>query len=152
MLLKFDHGQLHPALAEAVVFATPDETIPTDIRGLDVPSDADLEALDLDFMKYSVIRLHFPAFKDGRAFTQARLLRERYGFTGDIRAAGEVLRDQALFMIRCGFTSFELPEGQSAEGFAAALGEYDAFYQAGVHLARPVWQLRGPAPALEAAS
>ena len=56
---------------------------------------------DLD--RFSLVALEFPVFTDGRAFTSARILRERYGFFGEIRAVGDVLRDQILFMMRCGF-------------------------------------------------
>jgi len=84
-------------------------------------------AEDLD--RFQVIALEFPIFGDGRAYSYARLLRERHGYRGELRAVGNVLRDQALFMRRCGFDSFEVAEGTSVEGWREALGEISVFYQ-----------------------
>lgn len=77
----------------------------------------------------ALVVLHFPKFNDGRAYSQARILRERLGYSGELRARGRVLRDQLLFMLRCGFDSFELGPGETAESFAEAAGEYSRFYQ-----------------------
>jgi uncharacterized protein (DUF934 family) len=77
----------------------------------------------------SLIALEFPIFRDGRAYTQARRLRERYGFKGEIRATGDVLRDQFLFMVRAGFDAFEVKKAADAEAFAEALGELSLRYQ-----------------------
>ena len=75
------------------------------------------------------IGVQFPKFTDGRAYSQARLLRQRLGFRGELRATGNVLRDQLLFMQRCGFDSFEVPERAVAEDWLAAFREFDVFYQ-----------------------
>ena len=61
-----------------------------------------------DLHRLGLVALEFPKFTDGRAYSYARLLRERYGFKGELRAVGNVLRDQFLFMLRCGFDSFEV--------------------------------------------
>ena len=63
----------------------------------------------------------FPTFKDGRAYSQARLLRERYGFRGELRATGQVLRDQFLFLLRAGFDSFEVTKEADAAAFAESV-------------------------------
>lgn len=86
-------------------------------------------ALANDIGRLSLIVLDFPKFSDGRAFSQARLLRDRLGFKGEIRATGNVLRDQYLFMTRCGIDAVELPEGTPIEGFLEALGEFSVWYQ-----------------------
>ena len=78
----------------------------------------------------SVVRLDWPQFKLGQAFTQARLLRSRYGFAGQVRAGGALFRDQALFAHRCGVDAFEVPDEAAAAGFIEALSAYGAFYQA----------------------
>jgi uncharacterized protein (DUF934 family) len=75
------------------------------------------------------VALSFPTFKDGRAYSQARLLRERYGFRGELRATGQVLRDQLLFMHRAGFDAFELSKDADAPVFVQALTRYSLFYQ-----------------------
>jgi uncharacterized protein (DUF934 family) len=77
----------------------------------------------------ALVALVFPTFKDGRAYSQARLLRERHGFRGELRATGQVLRDQALFMHRAGFDAFEVMKDADAGHFAEALQRYSVFYQ-----------------------
>jgi uncharacterized protein (DUF934 family) len=79
--------------------------------------------------RVALIALVFPKFRDGRAYSQARLLRERYGFRGELRATGEVLRDQFLFLVRAGFDSLEVTKAADAEAFAAAVSTYSVFYQ-----------------------
>ena len=84
------------------------------------------------------IELDFPKFTDGRAFSQAYLLRRRLGFTGDLRATGDVLIDQLLQMQRSGFSSAVLKDGQDAAHGAKLLAQYSGFYQAdAVHAATP---------------
>ncbi len=75
--------------------------------------------------------LEFPKFRDGRAFTSASLLRDRFGYRSEIRAVGEVLREQAFFMVRCGFDAFEPSDGSSAQAFARSAFRYRHVYQAG---------------------
>ena len=79
--------------------------------------------------RLSLVALVFPTFKDGRAYSQARLLRERYGFRGELRATGDVLRDQFLFLVRAGFDALEVKKDSDVEAFAEAVRRYDVFYQ-----------------------
>jgi len=79
--------------------------------------------------RLAVVALHIPHFKDGRAYSQARLLRERYAFVGELRATGNVLRDQFLFLVRAGFDALEATKDADAERFAATLARYSVFYQ-----------------------
>lgn len=79
--------------------------------------------------KLEVIALDFPAFADGRAFSSARLLRERYGFKGQVRAIGEVLCEQLPFMIRSGFDAFEMQSATALKDFKAIVGEVRVVYQ-----------------------
>jgi uncharacterized protein (DUF934 family) len=76
-----------------------------------------------------LVALVFPTFKDGRAYSQARLLRERHAFRGELRATGQVLRDQLLFLQRAGFDSFEVKKDNDAAAFAEAVHRYSVFYQ-----------------------
>lgn len=85
------------------------------------------------------IELSFPKFTDGRAFSQAVLLRRRYGFAGDIRATGDVLIDQLVQMARSGFTSAVLAEGQNPEAAERQFARYRAFYQGDVLEPRPLF-------------
>jgi uncharacterized protein (DUF934 family) len=82
--------------------------------------------------RLALIALVFPKFKDGRAYSQARLLRERYGFGGELRATGEVLRDQFQFLLRSGFDAFEVKKPADAAAFAQAAARFSVFYQPSV--------------------
>lgn len=97
--------------------------------GLALPNTADAEALNGDVHRFDLIALHFPKFGDGRAYSQARILRERLGFKGELRATGNVLRDQLMAMHRAGFDAFEIERPDAAEAFRSALGELTVFYQ-----------------------
>jgi uncharacterized protein (DUF934 family) len=88
-----------------------------------------VEELGSDAARFALIALEFPKFGDGRAYSQARLLRERYGFTGELRATGQVLPDQLHHMRRCGFDAFELAKGEPLEAWRRALHTFSAVYQ-----------------------
>ena len=85
------------------------------------------------------VELHFPKFTDGRAYTQAVLLRRRYHFRGDIRATGDVLIDQLVHMHRSGFSSAVLAPGVDAAAAERQFARYAAFYQGDVHEPRPLF-------------
>ena len=97
--------------------------------GLIWPNDRKVAELAPWLDRLALIALTFPNFRDGRAYTQARRLRERYGFRGELRATGEVLRDQFLFLIRAGFDSLEVKKAADAAAYAEAVGRYSVFYQ-----------------------
>lgn len=97
--------------------------------GVRLPNDASPAALEGDLGRLDIILLFFPRFTDGRAYSQASLLRGRLGYRGEVRATGNVLRDQLLFMRRCGIDSFEVPDRALTENWGAALTEFDVFYQ-----------------------
>lgn len=112
--------------------------------------------------RFDLVALEFPRFTDGRAYSYARLLRTRFRFTGEIRAVGDVLRDQIPFMLRCGFDGFEVNDADAAEAWKGT-GEISVCYQTAAdgripaallrHAAPPVHPPRpGPAAAAEAAS
>jgi uncharacterized protein (DUF934 family) len=77
-----------------------------------------------------VIAVNFPKYGDGRGYSIARLLRERYGYQGELRATGVVARDHLLAMAQCGFDTFELREGEDAQAAFAAFGDFSEAYQA----------------------
>ena len=79
--------------------------------------------------RIALVALEFPTFRDGRAYSTARLLRERYGFAGELRAVGNVLRDQLLFMHRCGFDAFEIASEDAVESWQKAMEEFSVWYQ-----------------------
>ena len=82
-----------------------------------------------DLEHLGVVALAFPVFKDGRAYSNARRLRERHDYTGEIRAIGNVLRDQYLFMGRCGFDALEVKEGETEKDWQQATNAITVAYQ-----------------------
>ena len=92
-------------------------------------NDVDVESVVADLAGYKSIALVFPKWVDGRAYSQARLLRERHGYDGELRATGQVLRDQFVFMLRAGFDAFEVKKDADADAFAETVKRYSVFYQ-----------------------
>ena len=97
--------------------------------GVRLQSDHTAGDVAEDLEHLGVVALAFPVFKDGRAYSNARRLRERHGYTGEIRAIGNVLRDQYLFMQRCGFDALEVKEGETEKDWQQATGVVSVFYQ-----------------------
>src|ERR1700710_1681576 len=93
------------------------------------PNNRDLDDLVPYLGRLAVVALVFPSFRDGRGYSQARLLRERHGYKGELRATGQVLRDQFVFMLRAGFDAFEVKKESDAEAFTATAKRYTVFYQ-----------------------
>lgn len=87
-----------------------------------------------------LVAIEFPKFADGRGYSSARLLRERLGYRGEIRAVGEVLRDQLFYMARCGIDSFALVDGKDAEGALSAFDDFSVAYQGGADDQRPLFR------------
>jgi len=111
-------------LADAGEFARRDSPV-----GVLWPNDRRVAELvpHLDWL--ALVALVFPKFKDGRAYSQARQLRERYGFRGELRATGEILRDQFLFLQRAGFDALEVKKEADVAAFEETSRRYSVFYQ-----------------------
>lgn len=117
--------------------------------GVDWPNDRRVGELEPWLGHLALIALNFPKFKDGRAYSQARLLRETYRFSGTLRATGDVLRDQFHFLVRAGFDSFEVKKPADAAVFAEVLARYSVYYQPGADGRIPALRRRlqsDPAP------
>lgn len=97
--------------------------------GVRLEPDQAVEDLAYDLPRLSLVALAFPKFRDGRHYTSARLLRERFGFDGEIRAVGDVLREQAQFMVRCGVDAFEPSDGSTPQDWVAAAFRFRHVYQ-----------------------
>jgi len=93
------------------------------------PNNRDVDDLVPHLDRLAAVALVFPIFRDGRAYSQARLLRERFSWRGELRATGQVLRDQFVFMLRAGFDAFEVKKQSDAEAFAQTAKRYSVFYQ-----------------------
>lgn len=105
--------------------------------GLQLANDADVETLKADLPRLSLIALAFPKWTDGRAYTQARLLRARLGFQGEIRATGEVLVDMLPLLQRTGFDTVQLRADQRLDSAERALRFFASHYQGDVIDPRP---------------
>jgi uncharacterized protein (DUF934 family) len=106
---------------------------------LQLPNDADPLAIEVCLDDVERIELHFPKFTDGRAYSQAFLLRRRLGFKGDIRATGDVLIDQLVQMQRTGFSSAVLREGVDASAAQRQFDRFAVFYQGDAVQATPLF-------------
>jgi uncharacterized protein (DUF934 family) len=164
-LVRWD-GVAARAAADPFTFVADDEAIPTgDVIvslarfhaegaaltdegrrvGVRVAAGEAVESLAYDPPAIAVVALEFPKFKDGRAYSAARILRDRCGYEGEIRAVGDVLLEQARFMIRCGFTAFEPADGASPDAWTAAAHRFRYVYQRAADAREPAWVERDPA-------
>lgn len=111
--------------------------------GVWLDSDEGAELIGVDANRFAVIAVNFPGFMDGRAFSTARLLRERYGFTGELRAVGNFIRDQLCYLRRCGVNAFAFanPEANLEEA-VQSLSDFQEYYQASVDQPLPLFRRR----------
>ena len=126
-----DLPETGPVLVSAARFlADPERVLQRREKvGVIWPNSRDVEDLLPYVERLALIALVFPSFRDGRAYSQARLLRERYFFRGELRATGQVLRDQFVYMLRAGFDAFDVKKQSDAEAFAQTVQRYSVFYQ-----------------------
>ena len=111
--------------------------------GLRLETDDNVEALSGPFPNVRIIDLHFADFTDGRHYSNARLLRQRFGYQGELRASGDVTRDQVLYLARCGFNAFEMADDSQLEEALASLDDFSEYYQASADQALPLYRRRG---------
>jgi uncharacterized protein (DUF934 family) len=112
--------------------------------GLGVWLSAKDDPADLahDLEHFQVIAVHFPTFNDGRGYSTGTLLRQRYGWRGELRAIGDVHRDQLFYLARCGFDAFRLSEGEDVKVALEAFGDFSEVYQASVDRPLPLFRRR----------
>ena len=115
-------------------------TWPQDVPvGVRVPNTEDIETLADDLPRLALVALEFPKWVDGRAYSQAHVLRQRLGYAGEIRATGDVVVDMMLQLVRTGFDAVVLREGQRQSSAERALCFFPAFYQGDVLEPRPLF-------------
>ncbi len=110
--------------------------------GVWIDSDEGPEDLADYTDRLQLIAVNFPAFADGRGYSYARLLRERFGYSGELRAVGDVLHDQLFYMNRCGFDAFAIREDKNAEAAMAGLTDFSLCYQAACDEPLPLFRRR----------
>jgi len=131
-------------IAPLALWQTEREALKSRQGGLAIWLDADeeVEAIAADLPNFVLIALNFPAFTDGRAYSSAALLRQRYGWTGEIRAIGDVLRDQLFAMRRCGFDAFAIRADKDPHDALKGLSDFSESYQASVVQPLPLFRRR----------
>lgn len=97
--------------------------------GIRLHSDQSPDLVAADLAHFALVSLEFPKFRDGRAYSYARLLRERHGFKGELRAVGDVLLEQLFFMLRTGFDAFELTSADPLGDYRTAIADFSVWYQ-----------------------
>jgi uncharacterized protein (DUF934 family) len=102
----------------------------------------DPAAVAQDLAHFQLIAVRFPSFTDGRGYSTGRLLRQRYGWQGELRAIGHIQRDQLFYLARCGFDAFDLREGEDTEAALAAFGDFSEAYQTSVERPVPLFRRR----------
>lgn len=110
--------------------------------GVWLKSDDEPGAIADDLRLFGVVAVDFPKFGDGRGYSSARLLRERYGWKGELRATGDIFRDQLFYLSSCGFNSFVLREGEDPQEALAWFGTFSESYTASVERPLPLFRRR----------
>lgn len=110
--------------------------------GIWLNSDEPPEALKQECQDMALIAINFPAFADGRGYSYATILRAQYHYTGELRAIGDVLKDQLSYMARVGFNSFAMREDQKLEEALNHLADFSVTYQAAIDNPQPLFQAR----------
>ena len=107
--------------------------------GVLLAPDEAVEDIADDLPHLALVAIAFPKYRDGRGYSSARLLRDRYGYDGEIRAVGDVLREQANHMVRCGFDAFEPADGSTPQEWLEAAHRYSHVYQRGADARPPAY-------------
>lgn len=110
--------------------------------GVEIGGDVTLDELEPFLPRLGLVVVRFAFMRDGRPFSIGRLLRERYGYARDLRAAGDFIPDQVLFLLRCGFNSFEVGSAFSVDALKRAVSAYTVWYQRGVERNATVAEMR----------
>jgi uncharacterized protein (DUF934 family) len=110
--------------------------------GLWLDANEGPEAIARDVERFALIAVNFPKFGDGRGYSIARLLRERHGYKGELRAIGDVLHDHLFFMAQCGFDAFALREDQDPEEALTVFATFSNSYQSSVLQPVPLFRRR----------
>lgn len=110
--------------------------------GIQLNAGDTADLLATDSQGFALVNVEFPKFADGRGYSAARLLRERYGFTGQLRAVGDVLFDQLFYMMRCGFNAMAMRADQDLDLAVKGFDTFSTPYQGDVNDPRPLFRRR----------
>lgn len=141
-------GEAFPASGDVIVplslWLAKRETLITRIgrTGVWLKPEDEPALLATDFAVLPLIAVQFPAFTDGRGYSTARLLRERYGYTGELRAIGDVMRDNIFYLSRVGFDAIALRDGEDGKEALSAFNDFTEAYQISVERPQPLFRRR----------
>lgn len=124
--------------AEQEALSTHQGKVAICLTGKDNPRE-----LKEDLSKFELIAIDFPKFADGRGYSIARILRDELGYKGELRAVGDILRDQIFYLMRCGFDAFSVREGKDLEDALEGLRDFSVVYQAASDATVPVYRRFG---------
>ncbi|QAX81821.1 DUF934 domain-containing protein [Candidatus Pseudomonas adelgestsugas] len=110
--------------------------------GVWLDADEEAEVISCDVEQFQVIALNFPVFTDGRNYSNARLLRDRYAFKGELRAIGDILRDQLFYLHRCGFDAFALRADKDPYEALKSFKDFSVMYQSATYEPLPLFRRR----------
>ena len=113
--------------------------------GVRINGEHDARDLTRDLQQFALVVIEFPTYADGRGYSHARILRDQLGFSGELRASGNVLRDQIFYLARVGFNAFESDGGKSLESVLEGLNDFSVTYQAAADEPRPLYRRKDPA-------
>lgn len=108
--------------------------------GLQLEPGEPLENIRDDLDKIELIAINFPTFNDGRGYSMAKILRDRFGYKGEIRAVGDVMRDQIFYLQRCGFTAYEVKAGKDINDALKAFDDFSVKYQVSTDESLPLYR------------
>ncbi|WP_417317391.1 DUF934 domain-containing protein [Emcibacter sp.] len=110
--------------------------------GIQLEPDQHPSEIAADLEKFDVIAINFPTFMDGRGYSHAKILRDRLGYKGEIRAVGDIMRDQLFYLQRCGFNAFEIKTGKNIEEEIKGLEDFSEVYQVSADQKVPLYRRR----------
>ena len=110
--------------------------------GLYLLNDQCVSTISNELTHFAVIAIDFPVFVDGRGFSIARLLRDRYNYQGEVRATNNVIRDQLCYLSRCGFNAFDMEDDIDLKASLASLTDFTESYQTGTNQKKPLFRRR----------
>lgn len=111
-------------------------------KGVILKPDQHPEAIIDSLDSLDIIALDFPAFADGRGYSYAVLLRQRYGFKGELRATGDIFKDNLFYLNRCGFNSFAVRSDKDINVALQGLNDFSETYQASIDQSQPLYHRR----------
>lgn len=131
LLVSFDLWQSHKSML-----------LQRPLIGLYLQNDHVIDDIADELAHFAVIAIYFPTFMDGRGFSMARLLRDRYNYQGEIRATGNIIRDQLHYLKRCGVNAFDFDETIDLHASLTSLNDFTEAYQMGVDQKTPLFRRR----------